>query len=174
MARVLRSRRPEALRSERRTGAQPIDEPEGDVEPDPPGGVVVVLLRAGNDDFVRRVGNGDLDTAMAEVDAHELPGSRVEGEPLGWPPAALAAGGVGVHHDDRASMQEASGDLRQGGAGQTHDVRDLTTAERSLLTKSAQDALLVSAPDQRMHSSGRCHGAKLGTVEFFRQHSHII
>ncbi|MCQ0015191.1 hypothetical protein LUX39_16865 [Actinomadura madurae] len=103
---------------------------------------------------------------MAEVDAHELPGGGVQGEPLGRPAAALPLGRVGVDHHDGAALQQAAGDLGEGGAGQPDGEGDLPAAHRAVLAQDAQDALLVSASHQRMHSGRRRHAATLTAGNF--------
>jgi hypothetical protein len=72
--------------------------------------ILGVLGRTRSDDFVGCVHRGNVDAAVAEVDAEKLPGCRVERQ-SGRRPAAPTTRLVRIRFDDCAACEQASGDL---------------------------------------------------------------
>jgi hypothetical protein len=137
--------------------AEPVDEVEGDREPLLPRDVVGVALESRRDDLVRGIRHGDVHPAVAEVDAEELAGAGVEGEPLGGSSTAGAHRGIRVGDDDRAALEEARGDLGEGRAREADALGEVAAAERAVGPKGGEHALLMRPPHEGVDSGRRRH-----------------
>lgn len=155
-------------------GAEAVDELEGGFHALRPPGAVVVGLTSGSQDLVGGVGDRHVHPPVPEVHAQELPGVGVQRELLGGPTASRPRRRIGVDHDDRAVSQQVTGDLRDGGAGQSHRTGDLTAAQRTPLAERAQHPLLVGVPHQRVRLAWQSHVGHARTAPFFRQGSDRI